>query len=417
MRISLNYLIISVFVIVLISCGSEEKNTKKVDLTNEEVLTIIDILPPANNGSSVSNLHISDAGIVYLTWIETLENGSAVLYYSTLDGDNWTESIKIAAGDNWIVNWADFPSLTNFGENSLVVNNLIETDPATFAYDVGLIISNDNGKTWNTAFITPHKDATQTEHGFVSLIPYQNETFIAIWLDGRKYAQDGDEMTLRAAIINKEGKIEQDFVLDERVCDCCATDAVITDEGEVAVVYRNRDENELRDMSIVYFKNGEWTTPKLIAKDNWMIAGCPVNGPAIDASANKLAIAWFTSAKDTPIVKFIYSDYFDSEFSSPIKINTSTPIGRVDICFIDENTAAVSWMEGNEKATYLKVRTVKTNGTGDLGEAITVTKMNDSRSSGFPKMVKTDNQLLFTWTTTDNETTIKTAAVYISALK
>jgi hypothetical protein len=412
MKTLLNLLLILLIFIFSFSCGNHEQPEEVEKQTVEETEIVQEIKSPANTGSSVSNLHLGDNGQLYLTWVESSEDENFILFYSKLKENAWQSPNKIAEGDNWVVNWADFPSLTQFGEN-LAANVLVETNSETYAYDVQLLISNNNGTNWNSPFI-PHNDGTQTEHGFVSLVPYEGETFMAIWLDGRKYATGEDEMTLRAAIINKAGKTEQEFVLDERVCDCCATDAIRTKEG-IAVVYRNRDENEVRDMSIVYFQNGNWTEPELIAQDNWEIAGCPVNGPAIDASNNKTAIAWFTQAKEIPTVKFIFSDGFTQSFSAPITINENSPIGRVDVCVIDENTAAVSWMDGDEKATYLKVRTVKTDGTSEIGEPIVVAEMDGGRSSGFPKMIKKEDKLLFTWTDV-KEKNIKTAEINVSNL-
>lgn len=413
MRIFVSYLLIGIISVFLFSCGNEEK-AKKIEAIQEEIEIVQEIKSPANVGSSISNLHIGATGTVYLTWTESQEDGKTILYYSTLEDNKWQEPIKIAEGDDWIVNWADFPSLTQFGNNSLVVNYLVETNRETFAYDIKLLISNDNGQNWGNPFL-PHNDGTQTEHGFVSLVPYLDETFMAIWLDGRKYDTGEDEMTLRAAIINKDGKIEQEFVLDQRVCDCCATDAVVTKNG-IAVVYRNRDENEIRDMSIVYFKDGEWSEPKLIAKDNWMIAGCPVNGPAIDATGNKTSLIWFTLLNDTPTVRFVFLDNNSTSFSTPIKVNTQVPVGRVDVCSIDEKTAVVSWMEEDNEATYLKIRTIKTDGTRELGAPIIITKMNGSRSSGFPKMIKKGNQLIIAWTDTEDSSHIKTTLINLSEL-
>lgn len=403
-----NLIVIIIVSLFLLSCENKEQSKEQQEPIKKEKMFMQEIKSPTKMNSSVPNFFINEKEEVFLTWTQSDDNKVSTLYFSNLKDGSWQKATKIDKGNNWIVNWADFSSLTQFGDSSLVVNYLVESNPETYAYDVNLIISNDRGKTWGTPF-TPHLDKTQTEHGFVSLVPYKNETFMAIWLDGRKYETGEDEMTLRAAIINKKGVIEQEFVLDERVCDCCATDAIRTDKG-ISVIYRDRDENEVRDMSIVNFEDEKWSNPQLVANDNWKIAGCPVNGPAIDVQAENTVIAWFTQAGDDAKVKFSFSKN-SLPFSIPITINTQEPIGRVDVCLIDENTAAISWIEGNDKTSYLKVRTVKTDGTGVLGEPIVISKMDASRSSGFPKMVKKDNQLLFTWTKTGKETSVKTVLV------
>ena len=42
--------------------------------------------------------------------------------------------------------------------------------------------SNDGGKTWSQPIVR-HRDKTQTEHGFVSLIPLSDGPLGAVWLD------------------------------------------------------------------------------------------------------------------------------------------------------------------------------------------------------------------------------------------
>lgn len=53
-----------------------------------------------------------------------------------------------------------------------------------YAYDVRLARSTDNGQTWMTSF-TPHRDRTQTEHGFASLFQMPGAGLGLVWLDGR----------------------------------------------------------------------------------------------------------------------------------------------------------------------------------------------------------------------------------------
>ena len=406
-----------IIALLLVGCqntNNELEHSKSESEEVKEVALIEKMESPANLNSSVSNLFIDDQNQVYLTWTESQGDTNAVLYFSTLNENKWSSPTKIAEGNNWVVNWADFTSMTRFG-NNLVANILVESNPETYAYDVKLAISNDMGKSWNTPFLA-HTDGTQTEHGFVSLIPMDEQRFMAVWLDGRKYETPAEEMTLRAAIFNQNGDTEQEFILDERVCDCCGTNAIMTPNG-IAVIYRNRDENEMRDMSIVYFIEEQWTKPKLIATDNWEIAGCPVNGPAIDAFESNLSVAWFTAANDTGKVKFVYNKGLGEAFSEPILINELEPLGRVDACVIDENTTIVSWMEEDSIATYLKMRTVKTDGSNQLGEPILITEMNGGRSSGFPKMVKKDNQLIVTWTNVGDQKSISTVIVNLSEVE
>src|SRR5258708_7811707 len=57
---------------------------------------------------------------------------------------------------------------------------------APCASGIGIRQSGDGGRTWS-APLTPHRDGTATEHGFVSLAAESGD-LAAVWLDGRKTA-------------------------------------------------------------------------------------------------------------------------------------------------------------------------------------------------------------------------------------
>lgn len=100
-----------------------------------------------------------------------------------LDQNGWGESRTVSQGENWFVNWADFPSVASLRNGTLAAHWLVKSGSSTYAYDVNVSQSKD-GKSWSKS-IVPHRDNTQTEHGFVSLIPLSDGRLGAVWLDGR----------------------------------------------------------------------------------------------------------------------------------------------------------------------------------------------------------------------------------------
>jgi len=319
--------------------------------------------------------------------------------------------VTIAAGNNWFVNWADYPVLISDGNQHLIAHYLEKSGMSTYAYDVKYKISADNGKTWSDAKIL-HDDGKQAEHGFVSMMPY-GENFFVSWLDGRNTIPEDSttheghhgQMSIRSAMLTKDGIKENEWELDNRVCDCCQTAVAITGNGPI-VVYRDRSEDEIRDMSIVRFVNGQWTTPKTIYADQWKITGCPVNGPRADAIGNNLAIGWFSIKDNKGQVKIIFSSDGGNTFKAPVQIDEGNPIGRVDVVMLDEKTAILSWMEGAD------IKAIKVNSDGTTGKPIMIAASSDARSSGFPQMTRAGNKLIFAWT--DNKKkTIKLASLLL----
>ena len=69
-------------------------------------------------------------------------------------------------------------------DGSLAAHWLVKSGSGTYAYDVNISRSKDGGRTWDRPFI-PHTDGTQTEHGFVSLLPLRDGRLGAVWVEGQ----------------------------------------------------------------------------------------------------------------------------------------------------------------------------------------------------------------------------------------
>jgi hypothetical protein len=339
-----------------------------------------------------------------------------------LDRNGWSEAQTVAQGENWFVNWADFPSVINLKDGSLAAPWLVKNGSSTYAYDVNISRSKDGGKNWNKP-IVPHRDNRQTEHGFVSLIPLPDGRLGAVWLDGRnmKDMKETDEhapaaanMTLRYAAIDVDGKLSDEAQLDERVCECCQTSAAVTSEGPIAV-YRDRSPSEVRDIYIVRQVNGGWTTPQPIFADNWQINGCPVNGPAVAADGARVVVAWFTGAANAPRVRIAFSQDAGATFNQPIQVDDGETVGRVDTLLLPDGSALVCWLSGNVEGGAIKVRRVRANGL--VGPSAVIAQTDISRSSGFPRMARLGDEVHFAWTEFGNPSRVRTAVTDIAAYK
>jgi len=356
---------------------------------------------PAAAGSLAPSLFVAADGRVFLSWIDRLDAGRHALRFAVKEGDGWSTPLQIAEGSGWFVNWADFPSMIALPDGSLAAHWLVKSGSGTYAYDVHVARSADGGKTWSEPLV-PHRDGTQTEHGFVSLFAAPDNLLEAVWLDGRETRPGADEhehgsgaMTLRYATIGPDGTLSKEAMLDARVCDCCQTSAARTTEGPV-VVYRDRTDQEMRDVSIVRLRDGRWTEPRPVASDNWEMHGCPVNGPAVAAAGNRVAVAWFTAANDVPHVKLAFSTDAGASFGKPVFIDDGNPLGRLEVVLLDDGSAIVSWLESTPEGSSLRVRRVGAGGQRDA--SVTVLPPGTAISNGFPQMSRAGEQLVFAWT-------------------
>src|SRR5919106_1647063 len=192
---------------------------------SEQALVIRPTQSPTDGDSREPELTTTQDGRVIVSWIEKVGDKRYALRTAMLDQSGWSEALTVAEGENWFINWADFPSVIDLQDGSLAAHWLVKSAASTYAYDVNIARSKDRGKTW-AGPVVPHRDMTQTEHGFVSLIPLADGRVGAVWLDGRnlKDVKDEDEhsalkesMTLRYAAIDAEGRLSDEAQLDDRV--------------------------------------------------------------------------------------------------------------------------------------------------------------------------------------------------------
>jgi hypothetical protein len=162
--------------------------------------------------------------------------------------------------------------------------------------------------------------------------------------------------------------------------------------GGPVVVYRDRSNNETRDIWTTRMENDQWQEPQPVSRDNWVINGCPVNGPHLETLGNAAAVAWFTSANDSASVYTAFSADGGKTFGQRIRVHDSIPLGRVDLVLADEKTAIVTWMEGG------KILLKKIQADGSSGNVHLVGVNSGARSAGFPQLTRMGEQLVIAWT-------------------
>jgi hypothetical protein len=126
-----------------------------------------------------------------------------------------------------------------------------------------------------------------------------------------------------------------------------------------------------------------------------MIDGCPVNGPVMAARGRDVAAAWFTVKDDQGLSYVAFSSDSGRTWGTPIRVDDAGSLGRVDVELLDDGSALVSWVEYAEGASDFKVRRV--DKAGARSPALAVSPVSGGRASGFPKMARNGNNVIFAW--------------------
>jgi hypothetical protein len=383
-----------------------------------ESITPIDA--PAGPLSGEPNLAVDNSGRVYLSWLERKSDSTVALHLSVRDDGTWSAPATVTARKDLFVNWADFPSVFVAPSGRVVMHWLQKRPGGRYSYDVIVRQSTDAGVTWSEPR-TLHDDNVAAEHGFVSFFAAEGDSVEAVWLDGRATAGGGHDnnamprgsMQLGNTRIGPDGGIAATMLIDDRICDCCQTSAAVTSRGPV-VVYRDRSPDEIRDISILRKVNGAWTQPARVHADEWHIEGCPVNGPSVVADGERVAVAWFTGARDTARVNVAFSSDAGATFTAPVRVDDGQPAGRVDVEFDGTGRALVTWLERvGDDGAEIRIRAISPDGT--LSPATVVASSAAARSSGFPRMVRAGDEIVFAWTQPGDTARVRMATARLTS--
>lgn len=379
--------------------------------------TIERLESPAAPSSGQPQLSVSSRGIL-LSWVER-EGPRATLKFAERTGTGWSPVRTAATGTDWFVNWADVPSVLRLDDRTLVAHWLQKSGTGTYAYDVRLARSTDDGRTWS-ASTTPHHDGLQREHGFASLLPMPGRGVALIWLDGRHTSATSDHdasgagggaMSLRYATFDGQWRQTSEVQVDDRVCDCCPTTAVMTSDGPL-VAYRDRSGDETRDIYVARLEGKTWSTPRTAHADNWQIAACPVNGPRLSARGRDVALAWFTGRDNVGRSFVAFSKDAGRSFGGPIQLGSDGSLGRVDVALLPDGSAVASGLEPSGQGGRLAIRRVTT--AGDASAPTTVATVSAGRISGYPRMAFHAGELVIAWTEGDaSATRVQTAVAKV----
>lgn len=348
-----------------------------------------EVAVPAGSGASAPRLALDADGVPVLSWTQPDANGHALLV-ARWTGTGWSVPDTADTGPDRFVNWADTPGAVPLADGRMLAHVLTRGSSA-HAYDAQLRFLADS--TWGEAGLL-NTDGIAAEHGFVSAVPLADGGAGVVWLDGRNQAagsgHHAGNMTLRYAEFASDGGRRGETELDARTCDCCPTALVATPSGMVAA-YRDRSAGEIRDVAVVRLVDGAWTKPTIPHADGWQIDGCPVNGPALAARGERVAMAWF-AAPDSALVRLSVSEDGGATWDEPIRLDDGAPIGRVGVAILDDGRVATTWLErvGDMAEVRLHVSGMATSQP--------VATVASGRASGIPRVLAWGDRALVAWT-------------------
>ena len=362
------------------------------------------LLPtPAAADGAMYSLAPDAHGGALLSWLEASPRGLA-LRFSSLLNDRWSPPRLIVEGHQLFSNWADHPSVAAQPDGTLLAQWPVINDgaqpPGSYNNSMRIARSTDGGATWAELF-ADGLDNTVSYTGFVSLLPGASGARAVYLSPPRPISSDPADhrMTLSHVATDAAGHHTHAGVVDSDTCSCCPTAVASTSAGPIAA-YRDHEPGDIRDIAVVRFVNGAWTTPRPVHRDGWQINGCPTNGPSLGARGSRVALAWFTAAGNAPQVNVAFSTDSGASFQAPIVLDGRTAVGRPATVLLDDGSAVVAWLasigDGSGRGE-LRLRRVAPG--GPPGPIVVAGAAPPGRSSGMPQMMRLGDGLLVAWRT------------------
>ena len=139
------------------------------------------------------------------------------------------------------------------------------------------------------------------DRGWHALAIDEGGTPHILWLDHRGLAArpkmahdhhgDGADMAQFSGLYYSTGAGERE--LAKGVCYCCKVAFAAGTDGSLFAAWRHVYKGNIRDIAFAASRDGgrTFSAPSRVSEDNWQLAGCPDDGPAIGHGR----MAWFTS--------------------------------------------------------------------------------------------------------------------------
>ena len=107
------------------------------------------------------------------------------------------------------------------------------------------------------------------------------------------------------------------------------------------------------------------------------------------------SIGWFAAKDNLPKSFAAFSLDAGRTFGAPVRLDDEGSLGRVDVELLPDGSAVAAYVEfANQRADF-RVRRLTRN--GEKSPPVVVSSVAGNRSSGYPRMALSGNELIFAW--------------------
>jgi hypothetical protein len=273
-----------------------------------------------NTDAAEPTLAASGDGTAYVAWVEHRENKEADVMLAHLDGEGQMKGApvrvnpKVGEATAWR---GDPPTVSVAPDQTVYVGWTARLANEGHGNDLYLSASRDKGQTFEPP-IKVNDDGKAVTHGMHSLAVASDGRVYVAWLDERNVVKSMPMATGQGGAMQKMDHMENNrevfmafstdggrsFSKNQRIakeaCPCCKTALATGAEGRVYAGWRQVLPGEFRHIAVAASEDGgkTFSSPVIVSDDRWMIAACPVSGPALSVGDDgALRVVWYTEGE------------------------------------------------------------------------------------------------------------------------
>jgi hypothetical protein len=286
--------------------------------------------------------------------------------------------------------------------------------------------SDDGGASFTSAAVVPGANAPGNR-GWESIAADRDGHLSVVWLDHRELAdgsghagpaphhhghQHGGHPGARDGMGRAQlsklyfGRLDGSIratALTGGVCYCCKTSLAAGSDGSLYAAWRHVYPGNVRDIAFTVSRDGGRTfaRPGRVSEDQWILDGCPENGPAISVDEHqRVHVVWPTvvSGSDRePALALFYSSTTDGRrFSRRQAIPISGVPRHPQLVMNKRAVLLIAW---DEQANGTR-RIVAAEGASDGRDGVRFTRVaigGDERGE-YPMVSSVDDAFVIAWT-------------------
>lgn len=370
-------------------------------------------LSAANTDAAEPAVAAAEDGGIYVAWVEHQGKKQADVMLARLDagGNQAFQPVRVNPREGSASAWrGDPPSIVAAKDGTIYIAWTARSAAEGHATDIFLSTSRDGGKSFEPP-VKVNDDKAQVVHGMHSMAVDERGRIFLAWLDERSvnmYDENGklDEHKMEAnrevyvaSSVDNGRTFSQNRLVAREACPCCKTAITASADGRLYVAWRQVLPGNYRHIAVSSSGDAGQTfsEPVIASDDRWMIAGCPVSGPAlVTANDNALRVLWY-SAGEAGAPGLYWSESRDGgrSFTSRKALAEGAAFGNPHLLRGPGNNLTVVWESNRQGASKIVVARLNES---EAPEATEIPSQGQ-----LPSAAATRDQLYITYITKQNE--------------